>query len=104
MPSRKLTRRRGGNPMRRINSRRAILVFVAAVIGAPSAGAQPKPKEGDDEMEFEPDEVQKKDRPKPPPDTTPPTKTLERATKLYDKKDYYSASIEFAKVINKESG
>src|SRR5262245_39840386 len=34
----------------------------------------------------------------------PPSKTLERAIKLYDKKDFYSAHIEFTKVTEKESG
>lgn len=61
----------------------------------------------DEEMEFEEDEVEetrsRKKGAKPPPDTTPPTKTLQRAAKLYDKKDYDSASIEFAKVINGET-
>lgn len=59
----------------------------------------------DDEMTFEADEVDSKKRKnaEPPPDTTPPSKTLERATKLYDKKDNDSASIEFAKVINGET-
>lgn len=59
----------------------------------------------DDEMTFEEDEVEtsKAKNAKPPEDTTPPTKTLQRATKLYNKKDYDSASIEFAKVINGET-
>lgn len=58
----------------------------------------------DDEMTFEEDEVEtSKKSAEPPPDTTPPTKTLQRATKLYEKKDYDSASIEFAKVINGET-
>src|SRR5215208_1830065 len=34
----------------------------------------------------------------------PPSKTLERAIKLYDKKDFFSASIELKKVIDGESG
>jgi len=33
----------------------------------------------------------------------PPSKTLERAIKLYDKKDFFSASIELKKVIDGES-
>ncbi|MBL4636222.1 MAG: hypothetical protein JKY56_20345 [Kofleriaceae bacterium] len=59
----------------------------------------------DDDMDFEVDDVEtKSDRnAEPPPDTTPPTKTLQRAAKLYDRKDYESASIEFAKVINGET-
>jgi len=34
----------------------------------------------------------------------PPSKTLERAIKLYDKADYFSASIELQKVLDGESG
>jgi tetratricopeptide (TPR) repeat protein len=34
----------------------------------------------------------------------PPSKTLERAIKLYDKKDFFSASIELKKVLAGESG
>src|SRR5215468_4849604 len=36
--------------------------------------------------------------------STPPSKTLERAIKLYDKKDFFSASIELKKVLEGESG
>lgn len=59
----------------------------------------------DDDMDFEVDDVDasEKKSAEPPPDTTPPTKTLQRAAKLYDRKDYESASIEFAKVINGET-
>ena len=45
-------------------------------------------------MEFEPESAA----------STPPTKTLERAIKLYDKKDFFSASIELKKVLDGESG
>jgi tetratricopeptide (TPR) repeat protein len=64
-----------------------------------------KKKKADDEMTFDADRVAKpgKTGKKPPPDTSPPSKTLERATKLYDEKKYALASIEFAKVINKQS-
>jgi len=34
----------------------------------------------------------------------PPSKTLERAIKLYDKQDFFSASIELGKVVQGESG
>jgi hypothetical protein len=37
-------------------------------------------------------------------DAAPPSKTLERAIKLYDRKDFYSASIELEKVITHQSG
>ena len=36
--------------------------------------------------------------------STPPSKTLERAIKLYDKRDFFSASIELKKVLDGESG
>jgi hypothetical protein len=36
--------------------------------------------------------------------STPPSKTLERAIKLYDKEDFFSASIELKKVLDGESG
>jgi MYXO-CTERM domain-containing protein len=38
------------------------------------------------------------------PSSSPPSKTLERAIKLYDKEDYYSASIELSKVTSGETG
>lgn len=47
-----------------------------------------------EEMDFEPDGAGA---------SGPPSKTLERAKKLYDKGDYYSASIEFYKVVKGES-
>ncbi|MCA9676061.1 MAG: hypothetical protein H6709_11095 [Kofleriaceae bacterium] len=40
----------------------------------------------------------------PSDDAGPPSKTLERAIKLYDKGDYYSASIELKKVLAGETG
>jgi tetratricopeptide (TPR) repeat protein len=47
-----------------------------------------------DKVEFEDDVAD---------DGTPPSKTLERAIKLYDKSDYYSASIELKKVLAGET-
>ncbi|HJZ87375.1 MAG TPA: tetratricopeptide repeat protein [Polyangia bacterium] len=49
-------------------------------------------------MKFAPDPV------KSAPATGPASKTLERALKLYENEDYYSASIELHKVIEGESG
>jgi tetratricopeptide (TPR) repeat protein len=46
-----------------------------------------------DEMNFEAEEVKR----------VPPSKTLQRAIKLYEKGDYYSSSIEFYKVVNGET-
>ncbi len=38
------------------------------------------------------------------PDPQPASKTLERAAKLYDRKDYISATVELEKVLDGESG
>jgi tetratricopeptide (TPR) repeat protein len=56
--------------------------------------ANAQPKKSDKDMEFEPESAA----------STPPSKTLERAIKLYDKKDFFSASIELKKVLDGESG
>jgi len=65
------------------------VVLLGAALLPGSAAAKGK----DDDMEFAPDEVKR----------SPPSKVLERAIKLYEKKDFYSASIEFNKVIMKET-
>ena len=59
-----------------------------------TAGADNKkaPKGGGD-MEFEPESGS----------SSPPSKTLERAVELYDKKDFFSASIELKKVLDGET-
>lgn len=59
-----------------------------------TANAQPKKAPASGDMEFEPENAA----------STPPSKTLERAIKLYDKKDFFSASIELKKVLDGESG
>ncbi len=74
----------------------AVLASGSTASAAPAAGkAPPAPtaKESSD-MEFEPESAT----------STPPSKTLERAIKLYDKKDFFSASIELKKVLDGESG
>ena len=77
--------------------RNASLAALAVVFVSASASAGPDPKKvpakGGD-MEFEPESAA----------STPPSKTLERAIKLYDKKDFFSASIELKKVLDGESG
>jgi len=84
-------------------------VLTALVVAVPMR-VLAQSDELDDDLEFEPDDVDKKDGGKkgkpaePPPDDKPPSKTLERAIKLYDKKDYYSSSIELNKVLAGESG
>ena len=72
------------------------LAAVAALAGAASAApkAPVKAAKPSGDMEFEPDNAT----------ATPPSKTLERAIKLYDKKDFFSASIELKKVLDGESG
>jgi tetratricopeptide (TPR) repeat protein len=68
------------------------LMFVAGTaMGAPKGGKAPPPPGGN--LDFEPESA-----------GGPPSKTLERAIKLYDKKDFFSASIELKKVIDGESG
>ncbi|HMG21146.1 MAG TPA: hypothetical protein VK607_07520, partial [Kofleriaceae bacterium] len=78
----------------------AAAVVVAFGLGPQLASAAPKgtkpPPSGrpSTDLEFEPDNAT----------STPPSKTLERAIKLYDKKDFFSASIELKKVLDGESG
>jgi len=66
-----------------------------AVLMVGTAGAQPDKKPGKaGEVDMEADNVA----------SGPPSKVLERAIKLYDKKDFPSASIELKKVLDGESG
>ena len=69
------------------------LPAIAAVLlfGVGDVAAQPKKQPKDIEMEN--DAVA----------ASPPSKTLERAIKLYDKEDFFSASIELKKVLDGES-
>jgi tetratricopeptide (TPR) repeat protein len=68
----------------------ALLITAAVPVVAHGQPAKPKPVKTEEDIEIEPEEVTR---------SGPPSKTLERAKKLYDKGDYYSASIEFDKVI-----
>src|SRR5215475_3561308 len=72
------------------------LALTAMIAGTVLAGPQVKgkPPGGKGDMEFEPESAA----------STPASKTLERAIKLYEKKDYFSASIELKKVLSGESG
>jgi tetratricopeptide (TPR) repeat protein len=76
------------------------VVTIAALCGGTAhaqvkaTGKAPPPGKSSTDMEFEPDNAT----------TTPPSKTLDRAIKLYDKKDWFSASIELKKVLDGESG
>jgi tetratricopeptide (TPR) repeat protein len=68
---------------------------LGAAHAAPGAPAAPGAKGGNSDMEFEPESAS----------STPPSKTLERAIKLYgERHDYFSASIELKKVLDGESG
>src|SRR5690242_15116690 len=68
----------------------AVAVTMATAYGAPKGGAKiAGPAASEDE---------------PSGAGGPPSKTLERAIKLYDKKDFFSASIELKKVLDGESG
>ncbi|HEU4614850.1 MAG TPA: hypothetical protein VFS15_22310, partial [Kofleriaceae bacterium] len=69
------------------------MAALVAVMTVSTAYAQKKADKSSD-MEFEPENMA----------STPPSKTLERAIKLYDKKDFFSASIELKKVLDGESG
>ncbi len=71
----------------------ALATWLAVALAGTAFLARAPQARADDDLEFEPEEVKR----------YPPSKTLERAAKLYDKGDYYSASIEFYKVINKET-
>src|SRR3954469_8813864 len=75
----------------RLLTKMSLITLSALTFG--TAAAAPKDKKAGD-MEFEPDNAT----------ATPPSKTLERAIKLYDKKDFFSASIELKKVLDGESG
>ena len=63
--------------------------------------AEPAPQQPTGAMKFSPDPVGKGGA---PAQAGPASKTLERALKLYESEDYYSASIELHKVIEGESG
>jgi hypothetical protein len=78
----------------RFTNRSLALAALTAAFTFSSASADKKtpPKGGEVEMEAD------------IATSTPPSKTLERAIKLYDKKDFFSASIELKKVLDGESG
>ncbi|MCX5741401.1 MAG: hypothetical protein NT062_02755 [Proteobacteria bacterium] len=65
-----------------------------ALLAPRGANAQPKAPAKGEEMELEPENAA----------SGPASKTLERAIKLYDKKDFFSSSIELKKVLDGESG
>lgn len=70
--------------------KRNIAVFTTIFLMASPAFAQKKP-----DFEFAPETVEK---------SGPPSKAMQKALKLYENKDYYSASIELHKVIEGETG
>src|SRR5688500_10670375 len=83
------------NSMRYLTQLSLAALVGASLVGTQPADAQPKKKDKGGDVEMEADNVQ----------SGPPSKTLERAITLYDKKkDFYSASIELKKVLDGESG
>lgn len=66
-------------------------IAVAALVLLPGLARAQK----DADMVFQPETVEK---------SGPPSKTLEKGLKLYENRDYYSASIELHKVIEGETG
>nr|HEX4312432.1 hypothetical protein [Kofleriaceae bacterium] len=70
------------------------LVLSALAVTSLTANAAPNNNKGGKDMEFEPESAS----------ATAASPTLERAIKLYNKKDFFSASIELQKVLDKESG
>jgi len=67
----------------------------AAPAPAPTSHKKHRGAAKETQMSFAPTEVEK---------SLPPSKTLERALKLYDGEDYYSATIELNKVVEGQSG
>ncbi len=110
------------------NLTRALTVALAtSLLGAPAYAKKKPPATtaASDDMTFEPEEIDKADADKAAaqghkkkratdsttavaaPDAShagPPSKTLERALKLYDSDDYATSSIELNKVVEGQSG
>ncbi len=72
----------------------SLLAAVAFIAPRAAVADNKKPAPTSKDMDFEPESAA----------STPASKTLERAIKLYDKKDFFSASIELKKVLDGESG
>lgn len=70
--------------------KRCISLLAVALMSSSPAWAQGQP-----DFEFQPETIEK---------SAPPSKTLQKALKLYETADYYSASIELHKVIEGETG
>ncbi|HET9624733.1 MAG TPA: hypothetical protein VFP84_25375 [Kofleriaceae bacterium] len=92
-------------PLSLLVSTAAIALSPAGALAAPAKGkpapaaaapapAAPKGGKAATDMEFEPESAT----------SSPPSATLSRAITLYDKKDFYSASIELKKVLDGQSG
>ena len=77
-----------------MSRKRAIGILLTGTLlftGSVASAKRKKASDGD----VQPDEAASGDQ---------PSKVLERAFKLYDGEDYYSASIELSKVVEGESG
>src|SRR5512136_481345 len=68
----------------------ALIIAGVLLIAAPAPAQEKKP-----DFTFQPETVEK---------SGPASKTLEKALKLYEANDFYSASIELHKVIEGETG
>src|SRR5882672_154675 len=86
-----------GHPKRglRMSGKRLIGIVLTATLLLSTSVALAKKKKGEGGGEFQPEAAPAGDQ---------PSKVLERAFKLYDGEDYYSASIELNKVVEGESG
>src|SRR5689334_10365250 len=93
-------RRKGKSMTRTLRLSSIVVAFLLAIPVAARAqkkhkGADPAPAQPTEGLKFKPDPVGKG---APAAATGPASKTLERALKLYESEDYYSASIELHKV------
>ena len=77
-----------------MSRKRPLGMFLAAILLLSTSTALAKKKKKDSGGEFQPEAA---------PEGDQPSKVLERALKLYDGEDFYSASIELNKVIEGES-
>jgi hypothetical protein len=78
-----------------MSRKRAVGILLLSSLFLSAQATAAKKKKGAPSKEFQPEAAPTGDQ---------PSKVLERAFKLYDGEDYYSASIELNKVVEGESG
>ena len=78
-----------------MSRKRAIGILLTSSLLLTGSVASARKKKAADTGEFQPEDAPQGDQ---------PSKVLERAFKLYDGEDFYSASIELSKVVEGESG